>query len=159
MKKLGKILLILLAVVLALFLFVLALGSKPYWTDVRSSAKPWETPDELTSTAQGTRFERQFADHTACVVFDENRQMVEAEGITPIDFDRKNFWGLWSYDAFVEVYGEPHFYIGNAWEAWVTDDGYVIVIWMANEWFYPFPLQATRLGGEIEVYDLLATPE
>ncbi len=158
MKKFGKVLLIILAVVMAASIPDLVLGSKPYWTDVRAGAEPWGDDPDLTQTELGTRFEIRDFDRTSCVVFDENRQVVEADGITPIDFDRRNFWGVWDYDAFVEMYGKPHFYIGNTQEAWVTDDGYIITRWTIRSWL-SFPLQFIGLAGEIDVYDLLATPE
>lgn len=159
MKKLGEILLTALAVVLALSLWALILGSKPYWTDMRAGAKPWGTDPDLTQTELGTRFEIGYFDRTAHVVFDENRQVVEADGITPIDFDRRNLWNIWDYDTFVQMYGKPHFYIGNTEDAWVTDDGYVITMWMPDTWYYPFPIQATSLANAIYMYDLLAAPE
>lgn len=159
MKKLRKVLLILLAVIFVFFLWALILGSENYWADMRADAKPLWTDIDLTKTEQGTRYEIGYFDRTAYVVFDENRQVVEADGITPINFDRRNFWGLWSYQDFVAAYGESHYYIGNTTEAWVTDDGYVIAMWMPGEWFYPFPIQVTNLAGEAHMIDLLATPE
>ena len=148
------------ALAAATFLVILALGNQVYWSDVRGDATAWPSyENDLATTEQGVRFEKTFFDNTtAFVVFDETRQVVEAEGFAPISFDRKNFWGLWTYDDFVESYGEPHFYIGNASEAWITDDGYIIAMWMPGERFYPFPLQATPLAGEVTVYDLLKQP-
>lgn len=159
MKKHRKILLGVLTaammLVLAAFLLALAMGNRVYWRDVRSGASAWEYGN-LSVTQHGVRFEQAFADNrVACVVFDENRQMVEAEGFAPIDFDRETFWGIWTYEDFVGLYGGPHFYIGNVTEAWITDDGYIICMWMPGEWFYPFPLQATPLAGEVTVYDLI----
>ena len=159
MKKLRKVLPIILAVVAAFFLLALVLGSQPYWEDMRANARYYGPDPDLTQTEQGMRYEIGYFDHTAYVVFNENRRVVEADGITPIHFDRKNMWGLWSYEAFVEAYGGPHYYIGNTQEAWITDDGYVIVMWMAGEWYYPFPLQVTDLANSVFMIDLLATPE
>ena len=160
MKKLGKVLLIILAaLVLAFSLWALIMGSEPYWIDLRAQARRYGADPDLTQTEQGMRYEIGYFDRTAYVVFDENRQVVEADGIAPIHFDQKNMWGLRSYEAFVEAYGEPHYYIGNTEEAWLTDDGYVIVMWMAGEWYYPFPIQMSNLGGAVYMVDLLATVE
>ena len=159
-KVILRCILIVAALAAATFLVMLALGNQVYWSDVRGDATAWPSyENDLAVTEQGVRFEKTFFDNTtAFVVFDRARQVVAAEGFAPIDFDRKNFWGLWTYDDFLESYGESHFYIGNSSEAWITDDGYVIALWMPGERFYPFPLQATPLAGEVTVYDLLKQP-
>lgn len=161
MKKLRKVLLIILAA--AFFLLALVQGSKLYWMDVRAGAKPYAALDDLTQTELGTRYEISYVDHIAYVTFDENRQVVETDGVEPIHFDRKNFWGIWNYDAFVELYGKPHFHFGNIENAWVTDDGYIISMRWPGTFtlFWPITLQdsSLALAGEIYIFDLLAAPE
>lgn len=159
MKRVFKrILLIVLAGVVLLMLYIAIMSNWHYWADMRSFAEPWGADRDLTQTDQGVRFEV-YCGGERHVVFDANRNVVEADGFSPLAFDRRNLWGVWSYDAFVAAYGKPHFYIGNAWEAWITDDGYVIELWLPRSSLDRFPFNLTALAGEVTMYDLFAPAE
>ena len=167
MKKLGKILLILLAVAavlaLALYAYLLVVYNQQFLFDLRDRAPAVTGYVTITQVEEGTRVEF-YAPYTdkgrsvPHVIFDENRQVVKAVGITPINFDRKNCWGLWSYEDFVAEYGRYHKDIGSNifWPAWITNDGYLITMWCAGEKLYSFCLSNY---GEFSFTDLLATPE
>ena len=160
MKTLRKILLIAAAGALAFFLGALILGNDDYWIDMRKHAQlSRRAYYEGSQPENEIRVEWCGGEHPAYVVFDkQKRQVIEAYGVTPIHFDRKNMWGIWSYEAFVEAYGEPQTYVDST-KMWITDDGYIISLWRPGEWVYPFPIQATNLSGEIDMYDLLTTSE
>ena len=173
MKKLGKILLILLAVAaalaLALYAYLLVVYNHQFLFDLRDRAPAATRYVTVTQVEEGTRVEfydsyvnmqRQSGMNPSVpyVVFNENREIVKAVGITPINFDRKNCWSLWSYEDFVAEYGRYHKDIGGNifWPAWITNDGYLITMWCAGEKLYSFCLSNY---GEFSFTDLLATPE
>ena len=166
MKKLGKVPLIILAVVVALALlafgYVFFVINRHFLIDLRSIA---DAPSKYSVTVTETDREYKAAvrggNPHRYVVYDADRKVIRAVGVTPIDFDRRNFWGLWTYEDFLAEYGEPHDVIPSSdiyWPVWFTDDGYIITLWCAGEdWMNLF----ITIGnyGEVGFYDLLATPE
>ena len=176
MKKLWKILQILLAVaalfVLLLLGYVFVGTNLHYVADFRKAAGVPNTFDvTITQTSEGVRVELwsmetmlKIAEGQAAkypfVVINQDRKVVRAGGCTPIDFDRRNLWGLWTYEDFLALYGEPHGEVptssGLYWPIWITDDGYMITFWNPGEKLWP-----TSIGnyGEVFFYDLLTTPE
>lgn len=173
MKKLGKVLLIILAVVvalaLALYAYLLVVYNHHFLFDLRAGAPAATRYVTVTQVEEGTRVEfydsyvnmqRKNGHNPAVpyVIFNDDREIVKAIGITPIDFDRKNCWGLWSYEDFVAEYGRYHKDIGDNifWPAWITNDGYLITMWAAGEKVWSFCLSDY---GEFSFTDLLATPE
>lgn len=159
MKKLGKVLRILLAVLMVLVLlfcaYIFFVLNHHFLVDMRSLAPVSNRYSQrLIQVEDGVKF---IVDD-GYVVFNADRQVVEAVGVTPIDFDRRNCWGLWSYEAFVAEYGSYHEDIGDNvfWPAWITDDGYWITMWAAGSVRAPFGISNY---GEVAVYDLLAVQE
>lgn len=164
MKKLRKILLIVLAVVAALVLALTAyffIGvNRQYFFDLRSQAIPYNRGVLKSTPAEGSvRIKMEWFDGSAdWIEFSADRQYVSSKGITPIHFDRRNFWGIWSYEDFVAEYGDYHVDIGDNvfWPSWFTDDGYLIALWCGGERWLPISISNL---GEVWVYDLLAAPE
>lgn len=164
MKRFRKVMLIVGAVLLALVVLVAAyffVGvNGHYIVDLRSHALPVGARVTQAEHDGGVvRQEIVRADgRVGYVEYNANRECIAAEGIEPIHFDRRNVWGIWSYEEFVALYGDYHVDVGNMvfWPAWYTDDGYLIALWRGGErWF---PLCISNLG-EVWVYDLLAVPE
>ena len=164
MKKLRKILLIILAIVAVLVLALTAyffIGvNRQYFFDLRSQAVPYDRGMlDSTPTENGMRYTIDWYDGSAdWIEFSADRKCVSAKGITPIHFDQRNFWGIWSYEDFVAEYGDYHVDIGcNVfWPSWFTDDGYLIALWFGGERWLPISISNL---GEVWVYDLLPTPE
>lgn len=125
-----------------------------YFFDIRSSAVQVHAVP-----ADGVyRYEISCMDgRVGYVEYNDKRECVAAEGVTPIDFDRRNLWGYWRYEDFVADYGDYHVDTGNMvfWPGWYTQDGYLITMWQGGKWWPPC------IGnlGEVWVYDLIATPE
>ncbi len=88
-----------------------------------------------------------------CVRFSLDREVIEAEGITPIHVER-TLWGIWSYEDFIARYGEPHGDVGSGvfWPAWITDDGYMLTMWLGGEKYWPLSIANM---GEVRMIDLL----
>ena len=166
MKKLGKVLLILLAVVAALALlafgYVFFVLNHHFLIDLRSLADaPSKYSVTVTEVADGYKASVRGGNPNRYVVYNADREVVRAVGVTPIDFDRRNFWGLWTYEDFLTQYGEPHDVIPTSdiyWPVWFTDDGYVITLWCAGEDWMNLSITIGNYG-EVGFYDLLATPE
>lgn len=162
MKKLRMILLILAAVLLtaalAAGIAVFTMTNGHYFLNLKFMAGA-PTPGRAVVTPLedgGVRVSFP-GDEDRWVCFDAQRRVTEAQGITPIGFDRSNFWGLWSYEAFVAEYGPFHQDVGNNvfHPAWITADGYLITMWCAgSDWMN----LSFTIGnyGEVEVFDLLA---
>ncbi len=175
MKTLWKIirtfLIILLVLILLLAGYFVVATNAHFLVDFRkNAAAPNGYDATITRTADGVRVELWSLDVRdremqgmqvtyPFVVFNEDREVVRAVGCDPIDFDRRNLWGLWSYEDFLAEYGGPHGEVpssGINWPIWITDDGYMITIWGAGEKSW---ITGISNIGEVRVYDLLATPE
>jgi len=128
-----------------------------YLFDLRSSAEPltYSRPSlTVHAAAEGVRAETR----DAYAEFSRDRALLHAEGVTPIPFDRRSLWGVWSYEDFVAEYGTYHVDLGyNAFEpSWFTTDGYLISLWFGGGEKLS-PLCISNIG-EVRVYDLLAVP-
>ena len=164
MKKTRKMLLIVGAVLLTLvilgtgYLFVAVNGH--YLFDLRRGAEPYNGLRMDRKVLDNTiRYKIGYADGRVDVVeYANDRSGCAVMGIDPIDFDRRNMWGIWSYEDFVATYGDYHVDVGSGSfiPSWFTVDGYLLSLWMGGERF--FPLSISNLG-EVWMYDLLALPE
>lgn len=163
--KIFRRVLAILAVVL-LVLIILAAGylffalNRHYFLDLRSDAGAYDRILLDIQHEDGVvRCEAAYADGRVDYVgYNADRECVAAQGITPIHFDRRNMWGIRSYEEFVTLYGDYHVDTGNMvfWPGWFTDDGYLITLWRGGERWLPLCISDL---GEVWVYDLLAAPE
>ncbi len=166
MNKLGKALLIVLSVVLTLALlafgYVFFALNHHFLADMRSIASaPRKYDVTVTQVDEGTRVELRNGKSGKYVVYNDEREVVKAVGITPINLDRRNFWGLWTYEEFLAEYGAPHDVLPTSdiyWPVWFTDDGYLITMWCAGQNWMNLSITIGNYG-EVGFYDLLATPE
>lgn len=119
MKKLRRVLLIIAIVVLVLVLLLagyLFIGVNwHYFFDIRSHAAPYDRRIiDVATVDSGIRYEISYmGGRVDYVEYNAERECIAAEGITPIDFDRRNLWGYWSYEDFVAAYGDYHVDTGD----------------------------------------------
>ncbi|MBQ8556406.1 MAG: hypothetical protein IJ438_11125 [Clostridia bacterium] len=156
MKKVKKLLLLAAAVMLAAVVlltgYIFVVLNWQYLFDLRSHALPY---NDVIRTAEGVRVEHPYHDNEDYMEFNEERELLRSEGFTPIEFNHRNLWGYWSYEAFVAEYGEYHIDLGSmAYQpGWFTTDGYLITLWFGGETSHPLCISNI---GEVQVYDLLA---
>jgi len=164
MKKLRKVLLILFSVLMALILlcvgYIFVCVNAQFFVDIRAAANPPRLYEQsITQSDDGIRIEFEDGRVMKSAVFNGARECVRAVGFTPITLDRRNLWGLWTYEDFIAEYGRPHGEVPTSdipCPLWITDDGYMILMWAAGEKWLPLCIGNY---GEVWVYDLLATPE
>ena len=154
MKKLGKVLLMILAVVAAVLVLLFAgfLFLYQNWhnlVDLRASAQACDGGVVIERLSDGVRVQSPYSEEY--VVFNSKRECVESRGITPIEFNHCNMRAYDGFDAFEAEYGEPHIQWGSGvfWPVYITSDGYLLVMWNPydHDW------------SEVWMEDLLATPE
>ena len=151
MRILRRVLVILLVIALVLALayagFVFLYRNWHYIMDLRAIAKPADGV-HIEQLDDGVRVSDYDSD--SYVVFNRNRECVEAHGITPIVFNQRNMRGYDGLDDFEAVYGQAHLQWGSGvhWPVYITSDGYLLVMWNPYDDHW----------SEVWMEDLLATP-
>ena len=130
-KKAATVLLITLLTLMLLYgVFVAVWMNWHYIVDLRAVADGHEHfRIEIEHLEDGVRVSFPYTDNY--VVFSDDRECVEAQGITPIEFNHRNMRGYDGYEDFAAEYGPHHYDLGSGvfWPVYVTSDGYLLVMW------------------------------